>query len=70
MLLGVPKDRNSFIVGLEDKGVTIPRNIGDQSKKCNFSEELDFQKCHCKNIKFPNLEVNKIISQIYVSIQV
>jgi len=60
MLLGVSKDRNNFIFGLEDKGVTILRNIGDQSTKCNFSEELDFQKRRCKNLKSPNLKVNKI----------
>jgi hypothetical protein len=62
MLLGVSKDRNTFISGLEGKGVTILRNIGDQSTKCNFSEELE-------NLKSPNLKVNKM-SQIYVSIQV
>jgi hypothetical protein len=69
MLLGVSKNRNSFIVGLEDKGVTILRNIGDQSTKCNFSEESDFQKHCCENLKSPNLKVNKM-SQINVSIQV
>jgi hypothetical protein len=66
MFLEVPKDRNSFIVGLEDKGVT---SVTSQHK-CNFSEDLDFQKRHCDNLRSPNLEVNKIVSQIYVSIQV
>lgn len=70
MLLRVPKDCNSLIDGLEDRGVTILRNVGDQSTKCNFSEDLDFQKHRCENLKSPNLEVTKIISQICVSIQV
>jgi len=50
--------------------ITILGNVGDQPTKYNFSEELDFHKRRCENLKYPNLEVNKIISQIYISMQV
>ena len=56
-------------LSLASKIKALLRNVGDQSTKCNFSEEWDFQKRRCENLKSPNLEVNKIKSQIYVSIK-
>jgi hypothetical protein len=62
------KDRNAFVVGLEDKGITMLRNVGNQSTQRNIPEDLNLQQHRCENLKSPNLEVNKIRPQICVNI--